>query len=224
MQSSFSEATIATNTERLVQDREVFVHGPIVAGAGWWERLRCRAAAAIDAEHAAHPERAGLELAALRANLALDDPELDEALVADLCRGGFSCVLGAIRRQYHQPSLPPSLAEAGKRICTALAARPFDPPSRKELIADAAAQKALRFLSETGAVIVINEEVLLSAEAFAQMKSRLTQTLRERGPSTVSELRQALGTTRRVLVPLLERCDSAGLTIRQGDLRTIRSP
>ena len=154
---------------------------------------------------------------------SLHDHELFDALIADLCGQGFSCAHGTIQRQSHRPSLPASLAEAGEKIRAALAAKPFDPPSRKELIPDGAAQKALRFLNETGEVIVINEEVLLSAEAFEQMKSLLAQALRERGPSTVSELRQALGTTRRVLVPLLERCDRDGLTSRQGDRRTLRS-
>ena len=121
-------------------------------------------------------------------------------------------------------TLPAVLSEAGREILAALAARPFDPPSRKELIVDAAAHQALRFLSETGGVVVLNEDVLLSADAFEQMKSRITQALRANGPATVSELRQILGTTRRIVVPLLERCDREGLTSRQGDRRTLRGP
>ncbi len=73
--------------------------------------------------------------------------------------------------------------------------------------------------SENGEVVVISDELILSADAFAQMKSRIAQALRERGPATASELRQVLGTTRRVLIPLLERCDRDGLTQRQGDRR-----
>jgi selenocysteine-specific elongation factor len=223
VKSNFGKEAIASAIERLAKEHEVFVLGSIVADATWWQTLRERAIAAVDAEHAAHPERAGLDLAALRAFLSVEDQEVHDALIADLCRKEFSCAQGTIRRQSHRPSLPDSLAEAGRKIRAALAAKPIDPPSRKELITDAAAQKALRFLSEAGEVIVISEDVLLSAEAFAQMQSRLAQTLRARGPSTVSELRQALGTTRRVLVPLLERCDRDGLTSRQGDRRTLRS-
>jgi selenocysteine-specific elongation factor len=149
---------------------------------------------------------------------------LEHALIADLGEQGFTSTQGAIKRQGHRPSLPAGLAGAGGKIRAALAARPFDPPSRKELIADGAAQQALRFLSETGEVIVLNEDVLLSADAFAQMTTLIAQTLRQRGPATVSELRQVLGTTRRVLVPLLERCDRDGLTKREGDRRSIRAP
>jgi selenocysteine-specific elongation factor len=159
----------------------------------------------------------------LRAHLSLDDAELENALIADLSEQDFACAQGAIKRRSHRPSLPRALAGAGEKIRAALAARPFDPPARKELIADAAAQQALRFLSETGEVITLNEEVVLSADVLAQMKSRIAHLLRS-GPATVSELRQALGTTRRIVVPLLEHCDRAGLTSRQGDRRTLRSP
>jgi selenocysteine-specific elongation factor len=224
LQSSFSEDEIMKAVDHLADEKKAFTSGTIVADAAWWEALRQRAIDAIDAEHAAHPERAGLDLAQLRAHLSLDDAELENALIADLSEQEFSCTQGAIKRRSHQPSLPAVLEGAGGKIRAALAARPFDPPSRKELIVDAAAQQALRFLSETGEVILLNEDVLLSADAFAQMKSRIAQALRASGPATVSELRQLLGTTRRVIVPLLECCDRAGLTSRQGDRRTLRSP
>ena len=38
---------------------------------------------------------------------------------------------------------------------------------------------------------------------------------------TASEAREALGTTRRTLIPLLEHLDRTGVTVRQGDLRRL---
>ena len=38
----------------------------------------------------------------------------------------------------------------------------------------------------------------------------------------MSELRQALGSSRRVVVPLLEHLDRTFVTLRQGDKRTLR--
>jgi hypothetical protein len=71
-------------------------------------------------------------------------------------------------------------------------------------------------------VILLSEETILGAPAFAEMKSRITEALRERGTATTSYLRQILGTSRRVLIPLLEYLDRTGLTTRQGDRRTLR--
>jgi selenocysteine-specific elongation factor len=224
LQSSFSEEEMTNAVNRLAGENEVFTGGAIVADVTWWGALRQRAIDAIDTEHAAHPERAGLDLAQLRAHLSLEDAELENALIADLSQLEFDSAQGSIKRRSHQPALPAVLSEAARKILAPLAARPFDPPSRKELIVDAAAHQALRFLSETGEVVVLNEDVLVSADACEQMKSRIAQALRTSGPATVSELRQMLGTTRRIVIPLLERCDREGLTSRQGDRRALRAP
>ncbi len=222
LQSNFSEEEIALALDRLAREGEVFASDVIVADGVWWEELRRRAMDAIDAEHEAHPEHLGLDLGQLRAALSLDDSEVSNALLADLAGHGFSSGKGAIRRESHRPSLPAALAPAGAAIRAALAARPFDPPSRKELVPNAAAQQALRFLSETGEIVLLNADVVLSGEAFARMKTLVARALRERGPATASELRQVLGTTRRVLIPFLERCDLLGLTTRVGDRRKLR--
>jgi len=38
----------------------------------------------------------------------------------------------------------------------------------------------------------------------------------------VSDLRQALATSRRIMLPILERLDRDGVTLRQGDKRILK--
>jgi selenocysteine-specific elongation factor len=222
LQSSFSAEEIASALDRLAADGKVFGSGALVAEASWWEDLRRRAMAAIEAHHAAHPEQTGLDLNHFRTALALDDADVSRALVADLGAHDFPSSAGTIRRKSHQPSLPAALAPAGAAIRAALAERPFDPPSRREFFSDPVARQALRFMSETNEVILLNEDVALSAAAFSRLKTLVVQYLGERGSTTVSELRQVIGTTRRVLVPFLERLDRLGVTVREGDRRKLR--
>jgi hypothetical protein len=54
--------------------------------------------------------------------------------------------------------------------------------------------------------------------AFALIREHL----RARGFASVSELRQVLNTSRRVMVPLLEKLDRERTTLRQGDKRILR--
>jgi selenocysteine-specific elongation factor len=49
----------------------------------------------------------------------------------------------------------------------------------------------------------------------------VAEFISKNGPATVSELRQALGSSRRIMVPLLERLDRDGITRRVGDKRTL---
>jgi Elongation factor SelB, winged helix. len=126
-----------------------------------------------------------------------------------------------IGRAMHQPTLPNSLQLVCARIRAALAAKPFDPPSRKELAPDAISQQALRFLCDTGEVIKTTDDVFLGSNEFAKMRDEVIKFIRAKGSASVSDLRQTLGSSRRVIVPFLERLDRDGVTRRVGDKRTL---
>jgi selenocysteine-specific elongation factor len=53
------------------------------------------------------------------------------------------------------------------------------------------------------------------------MKNAVADFISKNGPATVSELRQALGTSRRTMVPFLEKLDRQGVTRRIGDKRVL---
>jgi selenocysteine-specific elongation factor len=223
LKSRFSAAEAAQAVDELVAAKRAIVTGELVADAAWWQALGLRAAQLIEQAHQEHPEWVGLPLNQLRG--ALEDylvvSGTFEGLVAELCRGGFTQAGVAIRRLTHRPALPPHLQTAGARLRAALTAKPLEPPSRSELAPDALSQQALRFLLQTGEAVEVSPEVVLSAESYERAVSVIKEQLGQRGSATVSDLRQALGSSRRVMVPLLERLDRQGVTRRQGDLRVL---
>ncbi|MEW6302523.1 MAG: selenocysteine-specific translation elongation factor [Verrucomicrobiota bacterium] len=225
LKSRFSAAEISAAAKDLVARAQAVAAGDWLADAAWWKGVLQKAAALIDAEHKAHPERVGLPVQRLRSALEkeLPAPELATPLLAELGRGGFLQIGTAIKRATHRPSLPPNLQAAGARLRAALSAKPAEPPSKKELAPDALSQQALRFLKDTGEVIELSDEVVLLADSFARMRDAIVKHIRDRGPATVSDLRQTLGTTRRIMMPLVERLDKDGVTVRQGDLRSLRN-
>jgi len=225
LRSRFSSAAISAAAEKLAVDRGVVAAGDLIVNAANWQALRQRAADTIDLRHRAHPEESGLPLNDLRAALQDDLPvaELFEAIVADLCARDFVRAGAAIRRASHRPALTPQLQAAGEKIRAMIAAKPLDPPSRKDLAPDAASNQALRFLIQSGELVEINVEIVLSAGAMKQAAEMIRNHIRKHGPATTSDLRQLLGNSRRVAIPLLERLDRDGVTVRQGDKRALRS-
>ncbi len=220
----FSAARIDAAVAQLVTAGSVVTLGAAVADAAWWKTWRAKAAAIVDEEHREHPERIGASLARLRGSLERRLPiaELFDALVADLAgKGEFVRVGASLRRASHRPVLPLHLQAAGQRLRRALAAKPFEPPARRELAPDGPSRQALKFLFDTGEALEFGEEVVLLEESFRRMETIILRTLRSAGPSTASDLRLVLGTTRRVLIPVLERLDHNGLTRREGDRRTL---
>ncbi len=223
--STFSTAEIDAATRRLLSAATALPAGDLLVDAAWWQALRQRAANLIDASHREHPERIGPKLAELRAALGrgLPTPELFDPLVSNLVEKGEWIRVGAsVRRAAHRPRLPAALQASGDRLRAALAAKPFEPPSRQELAPDGASRQALRFLFDTGEALELGPDLVLLEESFRRMKTVIIRSLRAAGPATASELRQILDTTRRVLIPVLERLDHDGVTRREGDRRALK--
>jgi selenocysteine-specific elongation factor len=126
-----------------------------------------------------------------------------------------------IARASHHPTLPVGAQPVEKRIREALTEKPFDPPSRKTIESDPQARQVVRFLIENGNVTELAPDVVLWHENFERMKSQVAEFISKNGPATVSELRQSLGSSRRIMVPLLERLDRDGVTRRVADKRTL---
>ena len=226
VRSRFSAEDVAAAVAQLAAEGAAVSAGEVVADAAKWKALLRRAADAINAEHKTRPEQLGMKLTDLRAAVADALPEeavVFDALVAELTGGGFVRAGALIRRSTHRPALPPRLQPAGARLRSTLAARPFDPPARKELAPDQLSQQALRFLIETGEAVEIGDDAVLSAEGYAKAVEQIRTYLRGKGSATVSELKPVLGVSRRIMVPLLERLDRDGVTLRKGDVRVLRA-
>jgi selenocysteine-specific elongation factor len=227
LKSNFSAADVEDAVTRLVAEGALVPVGDFVCDVATWQALGRQATAAIDAAHRAHPEHIGFPLADLRAALEEHLPasligHMFDAFVARLCETEFVRVGSVVRRATHRPALPEPLRAAGAKLVQALAVKPFDPPSRKDLAPDVLSQRALRFLIESGDVVEISAELVMAAHGVAQASTLIAQFIREHGPATVSDLRQALGSSRRVVVPLLEHLDRTFVTLRQGDKRALR--
>lgn len=222
--SRFARAALTAATERLCDA------GAILAKDGWyvaaavWTRALEVASGAVDQFHAAHAELKGIDLSELRAHVkpSLPDEALFEVLVADLCASGFDQGGSVLRRSSHEVRVPAHLKEGVDRVSGTLARAAFDPPARKELVRDKMDEQALRYLLEAGEAILVSAELPMGSSAYRDAIERIETHIRAHGPATVSDLRTALNSSRRVMVPLLERLDSDGVTVRDGDKRKLR--
>ena len=220
--STFSTAQIDSAVTSLVNAKAALAAGDWLADESRWQQAREAIANAVNAEHRAHPERAGLTMELLRplAQKAFPSGDVFAELLKDLCQNGFKRQAKYITSLSHKPALPPNLRAAGEHIRQALAGT--DPPARKLLAGTSEGAQALRFLIEAGEVMEVSPELAIGAAQFNRFRMLLKNHLRTHTQGTASELRQALGTTRRILIPLLEKMDRDGITRRQGDVRVLR--
>jgi selenocysteine-specific elongation factor len=100
-------------------------------------------------------------------------------------------------------------------LLDALDAEPFAPPAP----ADVGASPALvRALVRAGALVDV-DGVIFTANALDEARRRVANAVVERGELTVADVRDLLGSTRKYVLPIVNRMDTEGVTRRRGDLR-----
>jgi len=219
--SHFSADEIANALSRSQNAGAIVLRGKIAANPAYWRDLVTRASALIDRAHEKHPEQRGLDFTQLRVELNIESDELFAALVSEMTANGFARAETNIGRNSHRPSLPAEILPAAEKIRAALAGKPFDPPSRKDFPHDRHLHQALRFLIEQGEIVEIGDEIVLLRDAVDQMQNLVSEFISTNGSATASQLRQRLGTSRRIIIPFLEYLDRTGVTRRVGDERVL---
>ena len=175
-----------------------------------WVTWRERLSDLVDAKHAATPLQAGLPLEAARRALGLPDLRLVEELIRD-SKGRLVSHAGRVARPGAGPLFTEEVRLALDRIRERLDQDPLAAPEAQDLAAAGLTHGVIAAAARAGFFLRLPGDVLIHPEAperAADIIARLRQ------PFTLSEARQALGTTRRVAVPLLEHLDAAGLTVR----------
>lgn len=85
-----------------------------------------------------------------------------------------------------------------------------------------APQDLARYLEDAGEIVRLGDGFVIGAGGYAVAKDLLVSECQANGEITLARFRDLLGAGRRDAQLLLERFDSDGLTVRRGDVRTLR--
>ena len=210
-----------------------------VTASGWladparWGELRRQLAEMVAAHARRDPLAIGLPPEAARAALRLPDRALVEALARLGAPGaapgdapsrvrldGGYLYLGEpqkpLQSQGTQPALPPQVMAGVRAVLADLAGAPFMAPEAGRLRELGLDGRAIGAAARAGLLLRVAEQIVLAPGAEAEAARALAGLPQ---PFTTAEARQALGTTRRVAIPLLEYLDRAGITQRLPDDR-----
>ena len=149
------------------------------------------------------------------------DPEIFDALIGCLKKRSVSQHGTYLAEDSFTPTLDAEVRLAADHIQEALRSEPMNPPGRVELCECGNSRRALSFLIRSGSVVELSDKVVILTEVYKQASERILAFLGQHDRATASELRQHLETSRRVIMPLLERMDGEGKTRRDGDFRTL---
>ncbi|MDQ6781242.1 MAG: selenocysteine-specific translation elongation factor [Candidatus Eremiobacteraeota bacterium] len=131
--------------------------------------------------------------------------------------------------RWHLPEFVPTLSKQQhaffEKALGPDSTRTLLPCSHAALVAAAAGNRehaeALESLHIVGALVRIGDDVYRRSQ-LERAKAMITDVIAKNGAATMAQLRDALGSSRKYALPLMEYLDSSGFTIRDGDLRRIR--
>jgi len=183
----------------------------------------------LERHHRAHPELPGRPIDAvvgwigrLTGHHAVAKPLLDQWVREKIVKyfGKFVCA----------PSFAPELSGADEKLLEAMIAEikvgAFQPPTLDALKITAQADKKriLRLATlavAMGELVGIAPKMYLHAEKEALLRVKVAELIEQSGGVTVSQVREALDSSRKYVVPFLEYLDRVGYTQRDGDCRVL---
>jgi selenocysteine-specific elongation factor len=211
----------ADGTARKLQKPAAFVDG--AAADATSERVR----QALARREGESPWTLGTTSLALARELALDEQLLVRLLASDAEDGRIAARAGYFATPGHQPRLSEEQRAFFERAVPVDPAQPLVPAPLDDVVTAlrgtriAGLAQAFDTLLATGALVKVGSDVYRGTQV-SEIRQRLEVAIERDGPITMARFRDAVGTTRKYAVPLMEWFDATGVTVRDGDLRALR--
>lgn len=124
------------------------------------------------------------------------------------------------------PQIPEQDHALLEQILKELHTGAFQPPGLKALKCyDARGEKRIRELIDLavtrGVVVRLADGLWLHADRWDELARKVADAIRSRGQLTVAEIRTLLESSRKYVVPIVEKLDEAQITKRRGDQRIL---
>ncbi|MEM6568029.1 MAG: selenocysteine-specific translation elongation factor [Planctomycetota bacterium] len=222
------------DTDDLLRALEADGRAVALGPAGRWihaetlELCLARLRDALEAWFREHPMRSKMDVRDLRASVDLDpallgvllEREAEEERVR-LEAGGLVALPG------REVELDDATRDLRDRLVALFDAARFQPPSPDELATELGAPRpavdaVVQLCVDERSVEHVGGELFVSAAVLDEARAAVIANCEKNESLEIPELRDALQTTRKFLIPILEHFDTEGLTLRQAGRRVLK--
>jgi selenocysteine-specific elongation factor len=189
--------------------------------------LLARVLQQLDETHRSEPWAMGLTSVGLARGLGVSEPLLVRIAEHFVEAGRLVNRAGYYAALEHRPALAPEQLAFFERLLPVDESAPLLPASFAQATAVvkrgaiAGIAKAFETMLSQGMLVKIGDDLYRGSQ-IARIRDRVESHFRDHDRLTAAQFRDLLGTSRKYAVPLLEWLDAHGVTIRDGDYRTLR--
>lgn len=204
----------------LVAGGTILLSGDEIISRQSLERFAQPARELIEKDHEMRPWADGMEPGVMAKKLKIEPGKLPEVIDYLKSRGGITVEKGLLRLAEHKAQLKPDQVALQGKLNARLSASPLNAPLKKEFIdEDPRYEVVIDFLRDRGEIVELKGGVLLTKKDFDDVSAKVLEFLKEAGRAKAADIKSHLNTSRKYVIPLLERLDHLGVTIRDGDYR-----
>jgi selenocysteine-specific elongation factor len=219
---NLSAEQIRSALSKLENEGKILVTGDAIADLKEWKAAEERIISEIEETHKSSPFKIGTKLAGLSARLKTEETLLNR-VIAHLIENKKIAQQGQyLHLPGHRPALSSEQQKLSDQIMQKFSSAPLSPPTKEEIHEMGNEYDlVLAFLIEQGRLVELKDGVLFASADFEKIKNKVVVFLQQHGAATVSQLREHIATSRKYMVPILEKLDQSGVTQREGDKRTL---
>ncbi len=207
------------------QDGRFFLTDSRVYARSVVDELLERVPAIVEQAQVNSSTESGVQLDELRGSLRVARALVDETLRVLVERKVIELDGAVVRTAGWKPRLSGEQAILAEQMVHAFCSCGEEPPGMGEVVArhGEGAIPVLRFLEREGRLIRISGDFYYCPEVVDRMVGRLAAVMSDDREYLPAEIKDAVGTSRKYLIPFLEFCDRSMVTERKGAGRVLRN-
>ena len=224
LQNILFERPVMEQAIRILADQnEITIAGDSIVSRKFLEKFAEPALQIISDEHDRRQWSEGLEPGILAKKLKIGPEQMPVVIDYLVSTGKIAVDKGLLKIIGHQAQLNPDQMRLQGRLHARLSASPLSSPTRKELVdEDPKYEVVIDFLRDKGDIVELKGGILFTRRDFEKIVESLTEFLKISRRATASDIKNHLKTSRKYVIPLLEKLDQMGVTRRDGDYRMLR--
>ncbi|HUF37305.1 MAG TPA: selenocysteine-specific translation elongation factor [Anaerolineales bacterium] len=194
----------------------------LLASRERWQDLSGKILTALESFHGGYPLRTGMPREELRSRLRIE-VGLFNAAVNSLAGSGEIMAAGStLARAGFSVRFSSEQARRAEALDHRLAADRFSPPVLAELKAEVG-DDLVGALIDRGDLVLVEREMAFRKADYEEMVAAVREMIADAGALTVAGFRDRFGTSRKYALAVLEHFDAIGLTVRDGDVRRLKT-
>jgi len=220
----FEKTVIESAIDKLSLTKDIMLVGDSIISARFLEKYAEPAREILEKDHESRPWADGVEPGILAKKLKLKPEKLPD--LVDFLTGNKIAVSekGCLRLPDHRAELKPEQMALKGKLIARLSASPLAAPTRKDLIdEDPAYEVVINFLRDRKELVELKGGILFTEKDFGDIVASVTEYLKEAKTAKASDIKSHLKSSRKYIIPLLERLDHIGVTVRDGDFRRLKN-